>query len=306
MNCRVCGRATRFAFSQRGYRILECPHCLHRMAGIQSIEVGQLYSDDYFFGGKGEYADYLAEKSLLVGRGAYYSDVVSRFIEKPGKMLDIGSAAGFLLKGFVDGGWQGTGVEPNEKMADYGRIHLGLKIYSGTIESFASRCQEEKYDLISLIQVIAHFLDPERALRSCAGLLCSGGYLLIETWDWRSMTAKLFGRRWHEYNPPYVLQFFSRTSLGYLMSKVGFRRCAEGRPNRRILGQHAKFLIQKKLAAQSRIQTIGKLTDPPAPSQTPASGLSKKGSQHGRIENLTLPEDLQGFPWRRWLPGAHH
>jgi len=33
------------------------------------------------------------------------------------KVLDIGCAAGFILKGFEDSGWICRGIEPNETMA---------------------------------------------------------------------------------------------------------------------------------------------------------------------------------------------
>jgi 2-polyprenyl-3-methyl-5-hydroxy-6-metoxy-1,4-benzoquinol methylase len=199
------------------------------MTALRAIDVQELYSDNYFFGEKGEYPDYLAEESLLIKRGACYAKIMSRFLKRPGKMLDVGTAAGFVLKGFVDSGWDGTGIEPNERMAGYGRSHLHLKIHTGQIESFTG---QEKYDVISLIQVIAHFADPVKAVRACLDLLKRKGYLLVETWDWRSLTARLLGRFWHEFNPPYVLQWFSWKSLNHLMAYLDLKLVAKDCPEK--------------------------------------------------------------------------
>ena len=68
-----------------------------------------------------------------------YAKLISKYT-KPGKVLDIGSAAGFILKGFRDSGWICQGVEPNETMAAYGRRYLNL----GSIETLETN---EQFDL---------------------------------------------------------------------------------------------------------------------------------------------------------------
>jgi hypothetical protein len=78
-------------------------------------------------------------------------------------------------------------------------------------------------------------------------LLRPGGYLLIESWDSESWTARLFGRHWHEYSPPSVLHYFSRSSLLRLAQLHGFRLLASGRPAKKISAGHAKSLLEHKL-----------------------------------------------------------
>ena len=81
----------------------------------------------------------------------------------PGKVLDIGSAAGFILKGFENKGWQGTGIEPNASMAEYGRTVM-VNIKKGTIETVEL---EEKFDLIIIIQVVAHISNLKNSINKC-------------------------------------------------------------------------------------------------------------------------------------------
>jgi 2-polyprenyl-3-methyl-5-hydroxy-6-metoxy-1,4-benzoquinol methylase len=206
--------------------------------------VANTYSDDYFYGGAAGYPNYLDEKDILIRRGHYYAKLLSKHIEKLGKVLDVGAAAGFILKGFIDNGWEGRGIEVNDNMASYGRVNLGLDIQTIRIED----CQiQDTFNLINFIQVIAHLIDPFDALKRVSKVLSDKGYILIETWDYRSLTAKLFGRRWHEYSPPSVVQWFSKESLNYLMRSLHFDFIAAGRPDKRLSFKHAKSLIKYKL-----------------------------------------------------------
>ncbi len=99
-----------------------------------------------------------------------------------------------------------------------------------------------------MIQVVSHFVDPPAAVRAASRLLTDGGLLLVETWDRTSLTARLFGRRWHEYSPPSVLHWFSRNGLDRLMSTMDLQRIASGRPSKWIRFGHALSLVRHKLS----------------------------------------------------------
>ena len=132
--------------------------------------------------------------------------------------------------------------------------------------------------MISIIQVIAHFMDPAAAMRHAATLLAPGGLLLVETWDRQSRTARLFGKSWHEYSPPSVLQWFSKSGLTALAGQQGFDLVAMGRPRRSIQVGHAASLLRYKLAGS----TAGKLA-------APLLGLVPKG--------LTVPYPGDDLFW---------
>ncbi|HRO58630.1 MAG TPA: methyltransferase domain-containing protein, partial [Burkholderiaceae bacterium] len=106
----------------------------------------------------------------------------------------------------------------------------------------------EGFDLVTMIQVIAHFHDLRKALAQAVGLTRVGGHWLIETWDSSSRTARLLGRRWHEYSPPSVLHMFSRRSLVRVLAEHGLEPVAFGRPAKRISGAHVKSLLGHKLS----------------------------------------------------------
>jgi SAM-dependent methyltransferase len=208
--------------------------------------VSQIYNDVYFNGGRAGYPDYLAEGDLLRRHGRWYGRLLTKYTG-PGTVLDVGSAAGFILQGLHDCGWAGEGIEPNEKMARFGRETLSLTITSTTCEEFRSSVQ---YDLVTMIQVVAHLVDIRKAFGVCADVLAPDGLLLIETWDRQSWTARILGKYWHEYSPPSVLRWFSLGDLERLLAQFGFTEIAKGRPQKRITGAHAKALLNDRFGGQ--------------------------------------------------------
>ena len=202
---------------------------------VAEAHVEAVYSDDYFFGGGDGYPNYLEEQHLLVNRGEYYAKKLKKFTN-PGRMLDVGCAAGFLLQGFVNHGWQGVGIDPNQAMVDFGRANLELDLHQGTLESHVA---DGPYDLISIIQVMAHFHDIPAAFDVLANSTKSGGHLLVETWNQQSLTARMLGKYWHEYCPPSVLNWFTPKRLSNQLAEYGFELVDTGRTAKMLSVKHA-------------------------------------------------------------------
>lgn len=231
-------------FTKKQYKIFECLKCRHCFAEVKDLEnhVTQVYSDEYFFEGKAGYPNYLDQKDLLYDYGKRYAKIISKY-KKPGKVLDTGCAAGFILKGFEDFGWKGFGIEPNKTMVSYGRNELNLNISNGSLETYES---QEKFDLITMIQVIGHFYDLDKAMLKLCNLLKEDGIVLVESWNMKSGIAKLMGRNWHEYSPPSVMQWFSDETLTCLFEHYGFKLITKGYPHKKININHALSLIEEK------------------------------------------------------------
>jgi len=230
-------------FRKNGYPIIDCSKCLRRFSIIRDVNthLSQVYSDDYFFEGKDGYPNYLEEKEILFNYGINYAHKVAKYT-KPGRVLDVGCAAGFILKGFESLGWKGSGIEPNETMAKYGRNELNLDIRTGSLETYNT---ENKFDLITMIQVIGHLYDVDKALEKITALTTQNGLVLVESWNMQSFVARILGRHWHEYSPPSVINWFSNKSLTKLFNNNGFELVDSGFPAKRINLKHALSLLEK-------------------------------------------------------------
>ncbi len=253
MNCPLCGELGVEAFQVHGIPIRNCQHCHHRYADFSAkpSHVATHYGDAYFEQGGVGYPDYLADEKILKAHGRRYAHILSRFTP-PGSVLDIGSAAGFILDGFVKQGWAAWGVEPNPKMARYAKETFPVEILNSAVEdaictgTLDSVRPPQGFDLVTWIQVLPHFVDPLFVSKELAVRTKPGGYWLIETWDRQSWKARLAGKAWHEYSPPSVLHWFSRKSLLKLTKNFGFEEVAHGRPSKQISMRHVQSLFQAR------------------------------------------------------------
>lgn len=245
---------------------MDCQACGHRFANVLGGEehIDKVYSDSYFTEGNAGYSGYTLDKDLLIKRGRKYAQILQKHVPDKGRLLDVGAAAGFILKGFTEEGWDGIGLEPNQTMASYGIEELGLDMRTGTLESTVLN---ERFDLITMAQVVAHFYDPISAFENACSLLKPKGYLFIETWDRDSFSARLFGKHWHEYSPPSVLHWFSRDSLSDILAKIGFEEVAKGRMVKRLSGRHIRSLLSYRLGTEKLFRLIPDRITLPYPSE---------------------------------------
>ncbi len=243
--CPLCNDDSRTLFQKHGIWIRECSACRHRFANPEALDdhVEQVYGDDYFFSGGAGYDNYLSEAGLLVSHGRRYGRLLRR--HGAGKsLLDVGAAAGLILKGLVEEGFDGRGVEPNSTMATFAQTELQLDVQASSFENFEPDTQ---FDALTVIQVMGHFIDPVDVVRKLHRLTKPGGLCLVETWDAGSWPARVLGSNWHEYSPPSVLQWFSRSSLRQLFERENFRQVATGHPSKWINASHVCSLIDHKL-----------------------------------------------------------
>ena len=236
-------------FTKKGYLIKECKTCGHRFTEIKDLNshLAESFSDDYFFEGKDGYPNYLEEKEMLYRSGVKFTSIISKYA-KPGKVLDVGCAAGFILKAFEKAGWECYGIEPNDTMASYGRKELGLDIRTGGMETFNP---DQKFDLINLIEVIGSLYDLDKAMQNVKQLSKPGGLVLVESWDMNCLAARFFGASWHEYCPPSVVHWFSDDTLKQLFKYYGFELIAKGRPSKKINLKHGLAIIAENSSSSS-------------------------------------------------------
>lgn len=242
MDCPVCESTdTRRDFQVRGFDILACAACGHRFADHAPgpEHAASVYGDSYFTDGGAGYEDYDAEADDLRERGRFYGSLLERHA-RPGRVLDVGAASGHVMAGLEDRGWTAVGLEPNATMVARARAR-GATMIHGTLEALPPG---ERFDAVTLIQVLPHLYDVRSAVRRAARAVRPGGLCLVETWDRESLVARAWGASWHEYSPPSVLHWFSRSGVTTLLGAHGLSLVDGGRPPRRIQGQHARSLLQ--------------------------------------------------------------
>ena len=132
----------------------------------------------------------------------------------------MGCAAGFILGVQLLVG-AGFGAERGD-----GRVRTTewVELECGTLEDYRD---EEQFDLIAMLQSMMHFVRPAARVQAAAGLTKPGGFWLVEAFNPRSITARLMGKHWHDYNRQRLALVFARgppPAAGALRFGAGVRR----------------------------------------------------------------------------------
>lgn len=234
--CNLCGSPRRRQiFKKFGYSIVRCLECgletLHPLPS--AAELAAFYDEGYFKGNpeRRGYLDYVAEGPLRCTSFASKLERMEALLVRSGyhrpgtddpapplRLLDVGAAAGWMLKAAEGRGWDATGLEVSAYACDEARIQ-GLTVTQGdSLEVFAGR----QFDAITMWDVLEHLRDPMDSLRQAHALLEEGGMLVFSTGDVGCLWSRMQGRHHRAYNPPQHLYYFTRKTMTEMAARAGF------------------------------------------------------------------------------------
>lgn len=228
--CPVCSsRFTRPRFSKEDYVVRSCSGCGLQFvpAELDTSTVASLYGRQYFASDGAGYRDYVGEEPTHRWQAGRYLRRLEQLGVGPGRLLDVGCAAGFFLDEARRHGWEVRGCDVSGYAAGIARDRLGLQVDVGSFLELDYPPQH--FDCITCLNVFEHLTDPTAAVRRFSRLLRPGGTLVIETWDANSMAARALGAAWHQYAPPYVLFYYNRSSLERLFGPTHWELQQYGR-----------------------------------------------------------------------------
>ena len=224
--CRVCGSNQGRPWRSVGpWHYRQCDDC--SAVGLDPLpsadELRAYYQSSYFEGGgQAGYLDYLADEPLHRRNAMARVQTARRFKTHPGgTWLDVGCAVGFTLDAARTDGYEVHGVEVSDWASSVARTRFGLDVSPSLAE--ARVALQRPADVLTMFQVLEHLADPVQSLQEARACLRTDGLLLIETWDRRSVVARLFGRFSQQISPPSVLWLLDRRSLDELLRRAGFR-----------------------------------------------------------------------------------
>ncbi|MCF8069586.1 MAG: class I SAM-dependent methyltransferase [Desulfobacterales bacterium] len=141
-----------------------------------------------------------------------------RWVPRNVRVLDIGCGFGESLGYHTMRGCEVYGVEADEniqRVAD----KFGYKVHVGLFDP--ELYEPAFFDYVTMDQVIEHVTDPLETLYGVSKVLKQGGTVILSTPNANGWGAKIFGRRWINWHPPYHLQFFSEKSMKIGAEKAG-------------------------------------------------------------------------------------
>lgn len=140
--------------------------------------------------------------------------------KRSGRLLDIGCATGFFLDEARRRGWEAHGVELSKWAVEYAKDRLNLDVTRGTVEETAF--PDESFDVIVMLDVLEHLVDPKYTLLEIRRILKKDGILYISTPDVSSVLSRILRGRWWGINK-FHLFYFSKKTLKKMLDACGFR-----------------------------------------------------------------------------------
>ncbi len=261
--CNICGAPPsqhRLIYYKWNYPIYQCEQCLLGSSGVtEQTDVLSIYDEGYFQGARPDgYANYAqSEKPLR----AEFNRTITYLRDsgpKQGRLLEVGCAYGFFLleaQNYFDC----TGIEVSQAAVDY-CLQRGLNVHCDTVNAETIR-NYGQFDVVVLLDVIEHLPDPAETLRLLHQIMNPGGVILISTGDWRSILARVMGKRWRLMTPPQHLFFFSPQNLAQLLEKSGFELARVEHPWKIVPFELMLYQITRRLGIQfdlgQRLGSVG-------------------------------------------------
>lgn len=219
-NCPLCNSFTDHRlFSTNGYDLLRCGEC-------------ELIFIDPFPDNEDERIKSVCNNSLeditVIGperysaaRRIYYRDLfplIEPSFKDASTLLDIGCGTGHLLElAGQKSGMKCTGIELNSARAKYAQDKTGFEIFQVPIEKFQS---DQKFDVITLIDVLSHIPSFEKLFKSVRGLLAKGGKFVIKTGE---MTSDVKRGSVFDWEVPDHVHFLGFKTINVIAEKYGFK-----------------------------------------------------------------------------------
>lgn len=179
----------------------------------------------------------------------FLSDVVTPV----SRCLDVGAGQGGMLvelkHRFPNA--ELLGIEPSAAGVEFCRSRHGMKVQQLSWECLATDELHGSFDLVTLIHVLEHVLDPLRCLQSAIGRLSEQGYLYVEVPD-------ILSAHWSGCGILHIAHVmnFSAPSLTRLVQRAGGRVVKVYHGLAPIWPWAIGLLVQRETVAQASVSPI--------------------------------------------------
>lgn len=134
-------------------------------------------------------------------------------------LLDVGCNNGVFLHHAEKSGFDVTGLDFNDNLLEAGRKAFGLnKLYCATLEDFAVKYPDEKFDVITFFEVLEHLDNPSGFIDKIKSLLKPQGHIALSVPN-RDMMVNPLGEQ--DY-PPHHMTRWSEKAVQTMLRAHGF------------------------------------------------------------------------------------
>lgn len=225
--CFICGAEESQIFFEKTYPEISgsnkfimhrCPRCglYYNYPRMTQNELSAIYNNGYYFFHRRDQIEFKRIVALYQRTVALIENQI-----QTRKVLEIGSAKGYLLSVLLHLGWDVQGVEISHSAAKFSQQKLNVPTFAGTISEFINHHPNEKFPLILAIDLLEHVTDPASFFNQVNQVITPEGLLIIDTPNGNAANINRYGSEWQGFNP-FHLFIFSLESLSQLLNNYGF------------------------------------------------------------------------------------
>jgi SAM-dependent methyltransferase len=214
---------------------------------------------DYALGEPLRYHDYEEWDASYKSTASPRLRRILRYKQPPGRLLEIGTAAGSFLDVGRTYGFTVRGLDVSKSFAEMARDRYGLDIDSVFIED--APLPAAHYDVVCAFGGIACWRDPVRDLHNIRSSLAPSGVFVLNFPDVDGPLGRLFGERYPEFNHASLTIFSSRT-MRRCLDAAGLRLFAQQERQYASIGRIVTYL---KSRTGRRLAHTLRLTDMKVP-----------------------------------------
>lgn len=137
------------------------------------------------------------------------------------RVLEVGYAQGNLLRALKhEGSFQAEGIDLADAPYEYLKA-LGLQVSISSIEDM--KFPAGKFDIVIGLHVIEHLHNLHLFVKELGRVLSENGHLYLQMPTPAHWRARLAGKGWKHYDPPFHLWYFTPKSIRRLLTDGGFQ-----------------------------------------------------------------------------------
>lgn len=200
------------------FSLYKCNDCglLFNSPRLEDRELFHLYNDDYYFFQTRQDIEFKRVINVYLRTIALIEDKV-----KSRKVLEIGSAKGYLLAVLKSLNWEVLGIEITKVASEFANKKLEVPTFNGTLEDFLMSEHKKNFPVVLILDVIEHVPDPINFLKNVNKVVEDGGFIIIDTPNGYSKNIDHLNKKWDAFNP-FHIYFFSSNILENLLVNMGY------------------------------------------------------------------------------------
>lgn len=170
IKCKFCNKISYPRLEIKNWQIFKCQNCKISFLNPEPQNIEKIYDYDYF---KNWYLQ-VYEKRYKYNEKILKK--IKKFIPEKCKILDIGCGVGIFMDLMKKKGNEVYGLDISDFALNFCK-EKGFKVYNSLSEIDPA----EKFDVITIMDVIAHIKNPVDYLQKCKKILHPNGILIIKT-----------------------------------------------------------------------------------------------------------------------------